>query len=190
MSNGARNLISGYRSPNRISDGRLRGENNRCFVEGIMRTNLALADLPNVQTMPSAKTATVPSAVLIADPDPLNRNFLRTLIENKGFTVVVAGDGREARKVLQGRCDFVAAIFKAVIPHVSGPDLVRYMRREKLLKDIPVIMMTQAGSARILYESFAAGAAVLLPEPFSATQIQNLLNLLVESSPRYNKDIT
>jgi CheY-like chemotaxis protein len=138
-----------------------------------------LATYPK-QTQEPKKESTTPAAVLIADADPFNLARLRTLIEKEGFTVLVASDGREARKILQTGSDFIAAIFKAVIPHVSGPDLVRYMRRDEHLRNIPVIMMTQTDSIRILCESFAAGAAVLLPEPFSTSQIQNLFHMLVD----------
>src|SRR6266550_5177566 len=123
------------------------------------------------RTQVPKKTNTTP-AVLIADSDPSNLAFLRSLIEAEGFTVLVATDGREARKLLQDKPDVVAAIFKVVIPHISGPDLVRYMRREKHLSNILVIMMTQADSLRVLGESIALGAVVLLPEPFSTTQMQ------------------
>ncbi len=140
-------------------------------------------DLANDQrrTQVPKKTKTT-SAVLIADSDPSNLAFLRNLIEAQGFTVLVATDGREARKILQDKSDVVAAIFKVVIPHISGPDLVRYMRREEHLCKIPVIMVTQADSIRVLGESFALGAVVLLPEPFSTNQMQSLLHMLVDSS--------
>ena len=135
------------------------------------------------RTQLSEETRKTSSAILIADADPVNLAFLTNLIEEEGFTVLVAADGREARKILQDKSDVIAAIFKVVIPHISGPDLVRYMRREKHLSKIPVIMMTQADSIRVLSESFALGAVVLLPEPFSTHQIQNLLHMLVDSSP-------
>lgn len=139
-----------------------------------------LATDPHTQ-VPNKKSKTS-LTVLIADADRANLALLTKLIEKEGFTVLVANDGREARKILQDKSDFIAAIFKAVIPHVSGPDLVRYMRREEHLRNIPVIMMTQADSIRILCESLAAGAAALLPEPFSTSQVQNLLHLLVDSN--------
>jgi CheY-like chemotaxis protein len=103
------------------------------------------------------------------------------LIEEAGFTVVIARDGREARKLLQSQSNFIAAVFEVVIPHISGPDLVRYMKREAQLKDIPVIMMTGSRGARLLYESLHAGATVLVPEPFSISQLQHLLHMLVHS---------
>ena len=134
------------------------------------------------QTRMQVPTEKTRPAVLIADSDPSNLAFLQNLIQDEGFTVLVATDGREARKILQDKSDVIAAIFKVVIPHISGPDLVRFMRREKHLCKIPVIIMTQADSIRVLSESFALGAVVLLPEPFSTSQMQSLLHMLVNSN--------
>lgn len=122
-----------------------------------------------------------PPAVLIADADPSNLAFLTNLVEEEGFTVLMAADGRQARKILQNESAVVAAIFKVVIPHISGPDLVRFMRKEKHLSKIPVIMMTQSDSIRALGESVALGAVVLLPKPFSTGQVRNLLHMLVDA---------
>jgi two-component system alkaline phosphatase synthesis response regulator PhoP len=128
-----------------------------------------------------------PSSVLVADNDTSNLFSLTKVIEKEGFTAIVASDGREARKMLQDRKDIVAAIFRPVIPHISGPDLVRYMRREEHLRDIPVMMMT-ADSIKISCEGLAAGAVVLLPEPFSPSQVQHLLHMLVDTSHGANQD--
>lgn len=138
---------------------------------------------PPIQAKAHATTA----AILVVDADRSNANLLSDFIEDAGFNVVVAHDGREAHRILQSSSNFIAAIFEVVIPHVSGPDLVRYMKRVKHLREIPVIMMTREGSARLGSESFSAGAAVLLPEPFSISQVQNLLHMLVNSYSAGNK---
>lgn len=121
------------------------------------------------------------SSVLLADADANHLDLVAKLIEEAGFAVVVAHDGREARKLLKSNSNFIAAVFEVVIPHISGPDLVRFMKRDKELKDIPVIMMTGSRGARMLYESLHAGATVLVPEPFSMSQLQHLLHMLVHS---------
>lgn len=133
------------------------------------------------ESNPKRKT---PPAVLIADTDPSNIAFLTNLVEGEGFSVLVAADGRQARRILQNESDVIAAIFKVVIPYISGPDLVRFMRREKHLRKIPVIMMTQSDSIRALGESVALGPVVLLPKPFSTSQIRNVLHMLVDADRR------
>ena len=44
---------------------------------------------------------------------------------------MTARDGREAYKILQSEANFTAAIFDVVMPHISGPELVRFMKTEK-----------------------------------------------------------
>src|SRR5688572_32319846 len=80
--------------------------------------------------------------MLVADDDPAILRLIATILEKENFTVVTARDGREAYKTLQADADFTAAILDVVMPHISGPELVRYMKSEERLKKIPVMMMT------------------------------------------------
>ena len=80
--------------------------------------------------------------ILVADDDPAILRLVSTILEKENFTVVTARDGREAYKVLQGDPNFTAAILDVVMPHVSGFELVRFMKTEDRLKRIPVMMMT------------------------------------------------
>ena len=52
---------------------------------------------------------------------------MTTILEKEGFKVVGARDGKEAYKALQQHSDIIAAVFDVVMPHISGPELVRYM---------------------------------------------------------------
>jgi CheY-like chemotaxis protein len=118
--------------------------------------------------------------VLIAEPDLANLRLVANIIEEEGFTAVMTGDGREAFQLLQTNPNFVAGIFEVVMPHMSGPDLVRLMKQDEILKCIPVIMMTPR--SRFSFDIFAAGAEVLLPKPFKTTQLTNLLLMLIEKA--------
>jgi len=80
--------------------------------------------------------------VLVADDDPAILRLVTTILEKEGFTVVGARDGKEAYKALQEHSDITAAVFDVVMPHIPGPELVRYMRPEKRFNNIPVMMMT------------------------------------------------
>jgi CheY-like chemotaxis protein len=80
--------------------------------------------------------------MLVADDDPAILRLIATILEKENFNVVTARDGREAYKILQSDSDFTAAILDVVMPHISGPELVRYMKSEERLKRIPVMMMT------------------------------------------------
>jgi CheY-like chemotaxis protein len=117
--------------------------------------------------------------MLVADDDPAILRLIATILEKENFTVVTARDGREAYRILQSDPDFTAAILDVVMPHISGPELVRFMKSEERLKRIPVMMMTAEQDPKLSSDSFAAGAIVFLPKPFTTAQLQIMLPMLI-----------
>jgi CheY-like chemotaxis protein len=120
--------------------------------------------------------------ILVADDDPAILRLVTAIVEKEGYTVVPARDGREAYKLLQTDSDFVAGIFDVVMPHIQGPELVRYMKTEKRLMKIPVMMMTAEQNPKLSSDSFSAGAVVFLPKPFTTAQLQIMLRMLIAKS--------
>jgi CheY-like chemotaxis protein len=117
--------------------------------------------------------------ILVADDDPAILRLVTAILEKEGFSVVGARDGREAYKALQDDANFTAAVFDVVMPHIPGPELVRYMRTENRFNKIPVMMMTAEQDPKLSSDSFAAGAVVFLPKPFTTVQLQTMLRMLV-----------
>ena len=127
----------------------------------------------------STSDSTAKGRVLVADDDPAILRLVTTILEKEGYAVVGARDGREAYKALQDNANFTAAVFDVVMPHIPGPELVRYMRTEKRFNNIPVMMMTAEQDPKLSSDSFAAGAIVFLPKPFTTVQLQTMLRMLV-----------
>ncbi len=117
--------------------------------------------------------------ILVADDDPAILRLVQTILEKDSYSVVTARDGREAYKILQQDTDFIAAILDVVMPQISGPELVRHMKTEKRLMRIPVMMMTAEQDPKLSSDSFAAGAVVFLPKPFTTAQLQTMLQMLI-----------
>lgn len=117
--------------------------------------------------------------ILVADDDPAILRLVTAILEKEGYGVVTARDGREAYKILQSDQSFTAAIFDVVMPHISGPELVRFMKTEKRLMRIPVMMMTAEQDPKLSSDSFSAGAVVFLPKPFTTAQLHIMLQMLI-----------
>src|ERR1041384_3898927 len=117
--------------------------------------------------------------VLFRSDDPAILRLIATILEKENFSVVTARDGREAYKILQADPNFTAAILDVVMPHISGPELVRYMKSEERLKKIPVMMMTAEQDPKLSSDRFSAGAIVFLPKPFTTAQLQIMLQMLI-----------
>lgn len=120
--------------------------------------------------------------ILVADDDPAILRLVKAIVEKEGFTVISARDGKEAYKFLQSEDKFSAVIFDVVMPYIQGTELVRYMKSEKRLMHIPVIMMTAEQNPRLSSESYAAGAVAFLPKPFTASQLKMMLEVFVQKS--------
>jgi CheY-like chemotaxis protein len=120
--------------------------------------------------------------ILVADDDPVIRLLVTSILKKEGYTLVAVEDGREAFRVLQSDADFGAAIFDMSMPHLEGMDVIRHMRTEKRLMRIPVMLITSERDNNLMAESFAAGAAVFLPKPFTTGQLQLMLRMLFAKS--------
>jgi CheY-like chemotaxis protein len=122
--------------------------------------------------------------VLVADDDPAILTLVKTILEKDNYSVVSARDGREAYKILQHDQNFTAAILDVVMPHISGPELARYIKSEQKLMHISVVMMTAEQDPKLSSDSFAAGAVVFLHKPFTTTQLQIMLQMVSGKSTR------
>src|SRR5687767_5560534 len=117
--------------------------------------------------------------VLIADDDPVMRHLLTTIVRREGYDAVVVDDGREAYRLLQSDADFRAGIFDMMMPHLEGIDIIRYMRTEKRLRRIPVMMISSEQDLKLMAKSFVAGATVFFTKPFNTEQFQRTLRVLL-----------
>jgi len=121
--------------------------------------------------------------VLIADDDPVMRTLLRSMVAKEGYDVVVVEDGREAYRILQSDSNFSAAIFDMMMPHLEGLDIISYMRTEKRLRRIPVLMISAERDLQLMAKSFVAGATFFLTKPFNPAQFKTTLSMLLKNHP-------
>jgi CheY-like chemotaxis protein len=117
--------------------------------------------------------------ILVAEDDAVIMRLVTAILEGDDYVVVPAFDGREAYKILQSDANFVGAIFDMHMPHLKGLDIINYMQTERRLKRIPVMMMTGERDYALCSTFILAGAALFLHKPFSPTQMQMMLHLLV-----------
>ena len=120
-----------------------------------------------------------PNRVLVADDDPVMRLLLTTIIKQRECEAVVASDGREAYRILQTDSQFRAAIIDMTMPFLEGLDLVRYMRSERRLMRIPIMMISAKQDIKLMTSSFSAGATAFLPKPFTPEQLQSAIRMLL-----------
>jgi DNA-binding NarL/FixJ family response regulator len=114
---------------------------------------------------PSAATpsppAKSPASVLLVGTAPLLRRAMRALLEDAGFPVLEAADGRGGLLLLACARPAVAVVDYA-LPDISGPELTRRLRGVR--PPVEVIMHTRASAEAIADQAHAAGARAILAQ--------------------------
>ncbi len=146
------------------------------------KTSPLLDSVVEGQTKTPVQMSQYVRRVLIADDDPTIRQLTTAIVQREGYAVVAAKDGQEAHDILQSDAHYVATIFDMVMPHMQGLELVRYMKTEERLQHIPVGIMTAEQDPKLWRDSFAAGAGIFLPKPFTPAQMSYMLKVLISQS--------
>lgn len=103
--------------------------------------------------------------VLIADNDPLILQLLESKFRNRGFKVVLAGDGKDAFDIIRvNPPDLI--ILDVMMPEVDGISLLKRVRSNTATADIPVIMLSGHKDQRDIDRGMEAGAQDYVAKPF------------------------
>jgi CheY-like chemotaxis protein len=79
--------------------------------------------------------------ILVVDDEPNVRLYLQAILDDAGFSVITAGDGEEALKIIREKHpDFIS--LDLVMPRKSGHKLLYELRKDPALSQIPVLIVT------------------------------------------------
>ena len=111
-------------------------------------------------------------SVLIVEDEPPLVELLRYNIENKGFAVSIATDGKTALLIAaEEKPDLI--ILDWMLPDISGIDVCHQLRSRKETQTIPVIMLTMSNEPDIGY---SLGATDYLTKPVNWEELSTILN--------------
>ncbi len=113
------------------------------------------------------ETVREPVRVLIADDDPGTRLLLRKKLEQAGFIVISAKNGREAINRLSD--DISAAVVDLKMPDIDGMGCLRHIRKQ--FPDLSPIMLTASDNVANAVEAMKQGALDYVTKPFNAKQL-------------------
>jgi DNA-binding response OmpR family regulator len=104
--------------------------------------------------------------ILVVDDDPANRELLQRRLERQGYQVVVASDGQSALDRL--RTDPVDLILlDMLMPGLSGTDVLKRLKEDKALRNIPVIILSALDDMDQIVECVLLGAEDYVLKPFN-----------------------
>lgn len=108
--------------------------------------------------------------LLIVEDEPNIVESLRFILEQASFRVDIVSDGSKAIEAMRdGR--FALVILDIMLPGTNGLDILRTMRRDRLLSTLPVIVLTAKGQARDRQAAEEIGATAFITKPFSNADV-------------------
>lgn len=113
--------------------------------------------------------------ILLIEDEELIRDMLTLALEEAGYEVVVATDGRKALDLLQspevttGEFSIELIILDLMLPFVNGLDICRLLRHQG--NTIPILILSAKGSETDRVIGLEVGADDYLTKPFSMREL-------------------
>ncbi|MCA3245506.1 MAG: phosphate regulon transcriptional regulator PhoB [Azospirillum sp.] len=113
--------------------------------------------------------AAKPHLVIVEDEAALIE-LLRYNFEKEGFRVTTAADG-EAALVTVAEAEPDLVILDWMLPHISGLEVCRQLRRKPETRELPIIMLTARGEETDRVRGLEVGADDYVAKPFSPSEL-------------------
>ena len=123
--------------------------------------------------------------ILVVDDDRAVQTMLVDLLEERGYEVDTARNGRQALERLRAG-DIDLLLLDVLIPHINGFALLEQLRAEDNLTELPVIMMSGIYRSRNHRSEMAQRFGVIeyLDKPLQPTQLLDLVEEAVGAGKR------
>jgi len=108
--------------------------------------------------------------ILIADDSPSIRKFAAFSLSTKGYDIISVSDGMEAlEKLPTEKINLV--ITDLNMPNVDGFELIKAIRNNEELKEIPIIILSSMAGTEDIERGMMCGANSYLIKPFDPKRI-------------------
>jgi DNA-binding response OmpR family regulator len=139
-----------------------------------------------MQDQKSARIANV-------EDSPLQAELLKRCLQSQGYAVQVASNGVEGVELVrESKPDLVVS--DIVMPEMDGHDMCRAIKRDRVLKDIPVLLLTSLDDPEDIIRGLDSQADNYLTKPYDEERLiarieQLLANQELRSSPRSGQGV-
>ncbi len=120
--------------------------------------------------------------VLIIDDDPDIRDVL-DLSLSEHYTIFAASNGLEGLNLVKTKNpDLIITDYN--MPVMNGPEFCRQLRRDILLRHLPVIMLTGKGETKDMVTGIEAGADDYIVKPFEPETLLARIHMILKRTTR------
>ncbi|ABM61264.1 response regulator receiver protein [Halorhodospira halophila SL1] len=118
--------------------------------------------------------------ILVVDDFSTMRRIIKNLLRELGYNnVVEADDGNTALPILQkGGIQFLITDWN--MPGMTGLELLKHVRADPNLKDLPTLMVTAEAKREQIMEAAQAGVNGYIVKPFTAATLREKIDKIFE----------
>ena len=116
--------------------------------------------------------------ILIVEDSPTQAERLRYVLEQHGYRVSTAGNGREAMDLLANHQPNLV-ISDILMPEADGYEVCRFVRQHRDLQNVPVILLTALSDPVDVMRALECGADNFLMKPFEENQLLERVRLFL-----------
>jgi two-component system phosphate regulon response regulator PhoB len=123
----------------------------------------------------------VTPVILVVEDEAALVELLRYNLEREGFEVVATASGEEALLIVdERRIDLM--LLDWMLPHMSGIEVCRQLRRKPESRNLPVIMLTARGEQSDRVRGLETGADDYVTKPFAPEELIARINAVMRRS--------
>ncbi len=116
--------------------------------------------------------------VIIVEDEPDAAEMFAEMMRVSGYHVIKIFRGASAIGIISAEKPDVV-VLDVMMPDVSGLEVLRFMRREPNLQNIPVVLVSAKSMPSDIKTGMDAGASRYLTKPFSFLELKNTVDELV-----------
>lgn len=106
--------------------------------------------------------------ILIVDDSEFNRAILKEIL-GETYEIIEADGGNEAlHKIDEYGMKISLVLLDIIMPEKDGFEVLKYMEEERLISDIPVIIISSEDSANYIRRAYEMGVSDYINRPFDA----------------------
>ena len=118
--------------------------------------------------------------VMIIDDEIAILRLIGRMIAAAGYDTIQTQDGHEALDILENLPTIPNLItLDLMMPNITGIEVLRKIKSNPTLANIPVIILTAVGQQELLTEAETLGANAYLTKPFASSDLLNTIKDLI-----------
>jgi len=115
--------------------------------------------------------------ILVVEDNIINQKIMQSILEKSQLKVTLANNGQEAVNFIDNNTSIDLVLMDINMPTMDGYQATKHIRKNELLIDLPIIIISGLGFRNEIEEMYKVGADAHMTKPFKIGQLYTVFNL-------------